>query len=39
MYNKKVNNFTKLKSTIMVIGQRYSEAREIERAEEWKGEG
>ncbi len=35
MYEKEGNTFTK--STIMILGQRDSEAREVERAEErWK---
>ncbi len=39
MYEKEGNIFTKLKSTIIIIGQRDSEAREVERAEERKGWG
>ncbi len=38
MYEKEGNIFAKLKSTIMIIGQRDSEAREVERAEERKAE-
>ena len=39
MYEKEGNSFAELKSTIMIIGQRGSEAREVERAEERKGGG
>ncbi len=39
MYEKEGNIFAKLKSTIIIIGQKDSEAREVERAEERKGWG
>ncbi len=39
MFEKEDNSFAKLKSTIMIIGQRDSEAREVERAKERKGGG
>ncbi len=39
MYEKEGNSLAKLKSTIIIIGQRDSEAREVERAEERKGGG
>ncbi len=35
----KFSSFAKLKSTIIIIGQRDSEAREVDRAEERKGGG
>ncbi len=39
MYEKEGSSFTKLKSTITIIGQRDSEAKDVERAEERKGGG
>ncbi len=38
-YEKEGNSSAKLKSTIMIIGQRDSEAREVERDEEKKDGG
>ncbi len=39
MYEKEGNSFAKLKSTIMIIGQRFRSKRGIERDEERKGGG
>ncbi len=37
MYEKEGQSLAKLKSTIMIVGQKDSEARDVERATERKG--